>query len=409
MRLPVSRQAILRPLQEFLQRETAGSILLLGAAAIALTWANLPGSSYVDFWSRELGGDVGPLHLQLTLGEWVSDGLMALFFFVVGAEIKRELVRGELSGRQQAMLPAAAALGGMIAPALIFVLFNPSSPERDGWGIPMATDIAFAVGVLALLGPRVPLSLKVFLLALAIVDDLGSIAVIAIFYTDNISWAWLAVAAALFTVVAMLPRAGILNVWVYALAGFLAWFAVHESGVHATIAGVVMGLLVPVERDSDDIPASDASTAEPPLERLERAVHPWSSFLVVPLFALANAGVELGGGKIADAFASPVAWGIALGLIIGKPLGIGLASYVAVRAGIATLPSGASMRDLMAVSVVAGIGFTVALFITQLAFDDPVTIDEAKIAILLASLLMGAAGIVALRTVLPERPPEPDQ
>jgi NhaA family Na+:H+ antiporter len=243
-RLP--QRAILRPLQEFLQTESAGGILLLAAAAIALVWANIPGSSYADVWSRELGRDVGALHLELTLGQWVSDGLMAIFFFVVGAEIKRELVQGELSERRQAALPVAAALGGMVVPAAIFLLLNPSSPERDGWGIPMATDIAFAVGVMALLGPRVPVALKVFLLALAIVDDLGAIAVIAIFYTDNIDWGWLVVAAALFAVVALLPRAGVRSLAAYSIAAVLAWVAVHESGVHATIAGVVLGLLVPV-------------------------------------------------------------------------------------------------------------------------------------------------------------------
>ena len=330
--------------------------------------------------------------LNLTLAAWVNDGLMAIFFFVVGLEIKRELIRGELADRRKAALPAAAALGGMIVPALIFVAFNAGGEGSRGWGIPIATDIAFAVGVLSLLGDRLPLSLKVFLLALAIVDDLGAIAVIAIFYTHDLSPDWLAVAAAMFALVYALSRLGVRHIAIYLAIALVAWLAVHESGVHATVAGVILGLLLPIGPDDGrGAPATSISG------RLEHALHPWTSYVIIPIFALVNAGIELDGGIVGDAATSPVAIGVALGLILGKPIGITLFSYVAVKLGVAVLPDGVGWTVIGAVSMIAGIGFTVSLFVTALAFKDPSLIEEAKIGILTGSAVIGTLGFFVLR------------
>jgi len=424
---------IVRPLQEFLATETASGVLLLAAAIVALVWANLPGDSYADFWHRVIALDLDFVTLDLTLEEWVSDGLMAIFFFIVGLEIKRELLRGELADPRRAALPAAAAIGGMVLPAAIFVAFNNSGEQARGWGIPMATDIAFSVGLLALLGSRVPLALKIFLLALAIVDDLGAIAVIAIFYTDDLAVSWLLLALLMFALTYVFGRLGVRDLVVYLAVALVAWLAVHESGVHATVAGVALGLLTPVDPVYDPeklrASASDlvgqfasgkaegtpegtehanaalreleelARESQSPLDRLEHSLHPWSSFLIVPVFALANAGVDLGGGAIGDAATSSLTLGVALGLMIGKPVGILLASYLAVRAGLATLPAGVNWRQVGAVGMIAGIGFTVSLFITALAFDDAQLIDEAKIGVLVGSIVMGVAGLLTLRAV----------
>jgi len=411
-------------------------MLLLAAAAAALVWANLPGTdSYADFWSARLMVDFNVAELDLSLASWVNDGLMAIFFFVVGLEIKRELLKGELAEPRKAALPVAAALGGMIVPALIYASLNIGGDGADGWGIPMATDIAFAVGVLALLGTRAPLALKVFLLALAIVDDLGAIAVIAIFYTDQIEFGWLAAAVAAFGATMVIGRFGIRAAMVYLALGLFAWFAVHESGVHATIAGVVLGLLTPVnafyedkqvERrvielaeelrrgEAEDTPQGDelgraalreleelARESRPVSDRLEHALHPWTSYVIIPIFALANAGVELSGDSIADAVRSPISIGVALGLVIGKPLGIVLFSFLAVRTGIAALPEGVSWAMLLGAGMIAGIGFTVSLFIAELAFESVTHVDDAKLGILAGSALIGMAGFLALRLLSP--------
>jgi NhaA family Na+:H+ antiporter len=415
-----------RPLEEFLSTEALGGVLLLAAAIAAIVWANLPGNSYVDFWNTHIAITVGDRSFELTLVEWVNDALMAIFFFVVGMEIKRELVRGELADRRRAALPVAAALGGMIAPAVIYLSLNIGTDGEDGWGIPMATDIAFAVGVLALLGSRVPVSLKVFLLALAIADDLGAIAVIALFYTEDLELAWLGAAAALLGLTWVMGRAGIRDVIVYVGVAMVAWFAVHESGVHATVAGVVFGLMTPARpmfsgrfasSMAEDLIAqaseSDASGGEgdeqrnaalrdleelsresqPVLDRLEHALHPWTSFIIVPLFALANAGIELSGTAISDASTSRVTAGVILGLAIGKPLGIFSLSWLAVRTGMATLPAGVAWTHILGAGLIAGIGFTVSIFIATLAFEDPAMIEDAKIGILAGSVLMGALGL----------------
>lgn len=383
---------LVRPLQEFLHTETAGGALLLAATVAALIWANAPfGGTYTDFWGAHITVDLRSITLDLALVEWVNDGLMAVFFFVVGLEIKRELLRGELASPRKAALPAIAALGGMIVPALVFLAFNLGREGARGWAIPMATDIAFAVSVLSLAGARVPLSLKVFLLALAIVDDLGAIAIIAIFYTDGLALGWLAAAAALLVLAYGFDRAGIRHAAIYGAVGVMAWLAVHESGVHATIAGVMMGLLIP----SDGSQGESASV----VYRLEHILHPWTSYAIVPVFALANAGIALDGGVIRDAASSPVSLGVALGLMLGKPIGIGLFALAAVKFGVASLPDGVRWSELASVGMVAGVGFTVSLFITGLAFTDPVLVDEAKLGILAGSALIGAFGLLVLHGV----------
>jgi Na+:H+ antiporter, NhaA family len=383
---------LVRPLQEFLRTETAGGALLLAATAAALLWANAPfGGTYIDFWGAHITVGLRSAALDLPLVSWVNDGLMAIFFFVVGLEIKRELLRGELASRRKAALPAFAALGGMAVPALIFVAFNLGRDGQRGWGIPMATDIAFAVGVISLAGPRAPLPLKVFLLALAIVDDLGAIAVIAIFYTEGVALGWLAGAAALFGLTHLLGRAGVRHAAIYLAIGVAAWLAVHESGVHATIAGVMMGLLMPS--------GSSATESTSVLYRLEHLLHPWTSYVVIPIFALANAGIALDGGAVRGAASSPVSLGVALGLMLGKPIGITLFAFLAVKLGVASLPDGVRWSELASVGMVAGIGFTVSLFVTGLAYTDASRVEEAKLGILAGSTLMGVAGFLALHLV----------
>ena len=398
---------IVRPLQEFLQRETAGGILLLIATIAALVWVNAPfGSTYEDFWQTHLTIGAGSLNIDESLRSWVNDALMALFFYVVGLEIKRELIEGELSEPRKAMLPVAAALGGMIAPAAIYAAFNAGHSGADGWGIPMATDIAFAVGVVALVGSSVPPPMKVFLLALAIVDDIGAIVVIAIFYSGGIQFAWLGATAGIFVVVALLGRMNARSVVPYLVVGVVAWVAVFESGVHPTIAGVVLGLLTPARPSAShaapDEPARDSEAA---LDRVERGLHPWTSYLIVPLFALANAGIAIDGGALADAVHSRISIGIAVGLIAGKPAGILLFAWLATRLGMATLPGGTSWRQLAALACAAGIGFTVSLFISALAFADDGQLREAKLGILGASLVMGLLGFLALRLTTGDRTP----
>ena len=384
---------LVRPLQEFLATETAGGALLLAAAAAAIAWANAPfGDTYFDFWAARLNIDLGAVAIDEALVSWVNDALMAVFFFVVGLEIKRELTRGELAERRKAALPAIAAAGGMLAPALIFLAINLGGDGERGWGIPMATDIAFAVGVLTLAGARVPLALKVFLLALAIVDDLGAIAVIALFYTDDLALPWLAAAVALFAMTYVLARLGVRHIFIFAAIGLVAWLAVYESGIHATIAGVMMGLL---------IPSGDSGGEASVLMRLEHVLHPWTSFVIVPIFALANAGIVLDGGIVRDAAASPVSLGVALGLMLGKPIGIVLFAFAAVKLGVASLPDGVRWPQVAAVGMVAGIGFTVSLFIAPLAFSDTGLVDEAKLGVLAGSMLIGIAGLVALRLLPP--------
>jgi NhaA family Na+:H+ antiporter len=414
-------------LESFIHRETSGSILLFGATVVALLWANSPWSaSYFTLWKFPLKIGLRPL-FSMDLHHWIDDGLMVLFFLVVGLEIKREIVKGELSSFRQAVLPIAAALGGMILPAVLYSALNRSGAGAHGWGIPMATDIGFALGVLALLGNRIPSSLRVFLLALAIVDDVGAILVIAFFYTPQISLPALAVAGALLVllIAAALRRAPIS---VFAVVGFFFWAAVLSSGVHATIAGVILGLIAPIKpkltpedlagnaepllsKFRSQILVHDKSSAEATLtqldqlfrdtdsigERLERGVHPWVSFLVLPLFALASAGVALSTEQLKVAISSPIALGIFAGLIIGKTVGITAFSFLAVKSKIAGMADGLTWAGIAGVSILAGLGFTVSLFISGLSFEDENLVATAKVAVLAASLAAGLLGYLYFR------------
>ena len=414
-------------LESFIHSEISGSILLFGATVVALFWANSPWSaSYFALWKLPLKIGFRPL-FSMSLHHWIDDGLMAVFFLVVGLEIKREIVKGELSSFRQAVLPILAALGGMIVPALLYSALNRSGSGAHGWGIPMATDIGFALGVLALLGKRIPSSLRVFMLALAIVDDVGAILVIAFFYTPQISLPALAAAGGLLAllVVAAIRRAPLS---VFLVVGIFFWAAVLSSGVHATIAGVILGLVVPIRpklppEDLSGIAepllgnfrtqllAQDKSSAEVTLaqlnqllcdtdsigERLERAVHPWVSFLVLPLFALASAGVALSPEQLKQAISSPVALGIFLGLVVGKTVGITAFSFLAVKSKIAGMADGLKWAGIVGVGILSGLGFTVALFISGLSFEDEAIVASAKVAVLAASLAAGSLGYTFFR------------
>ena len=371
---------------EFVSVEALSGLVLLGGAVCALVWANLDPSTYTEVWGHELTIGIGDASITLTLSHWINDALMTLFFFVVGLEIKRELVEGELRDRRGAALPVVAALGGMVLPALLFLSLNAGGAGADGWGIPMATDIAFSLGVLALLGSSVSSGVKLFLLTLAIVDDIGAIVVIALFYTSDLRPLWLLGALGAVVVVVLMRRVGMQHPALYLLPGFVLWLCTYESGIHATIAGVVLGLLTPV------IPGPTAG----PAERLEHRLHPWSSFLVVPLFALANAGVVLGAGAIERAGASTVTWGIAVGLVVGKTIGITAFTLAALRLGLGRLPTGMRARQVVGVAAVAGIGFTVLLFVADLSFTGEL-LDDAKIGILGASIVAGILGAIMLR------------
>lgn len=428
--LPLINRA-LRPFQEFTHKESSSGLLLLASAALAIAWANSPWAvSYVRVWELPIGVRVGALALDETLLHWINDGLMAVFFLLVGLEIKREVLTGELASLRRAALPLAAALGGMVVPALLYVSVNGSGPGAAGWGIPMATDIAFALGVLALLGPRIPLSLKVFLTALAIVDDIGAVLVIAFFYTADLSITALAWAAVTFALLLACNAAGVRHLAPYSLLGVVLWIAFLESGVHATVAGVLLAFAIPSRtridaseflgrgKDALDRFAAAGTTganvltsrahqeaiyglettaeqARPPLHRLEERLHLPVAFGIMPLFALANAGVSLGGG-LASA-TSPISLGIVLGLVVGKPLGITLFAWLATKAGWAERPLDASWTMIHGTGWLGGIGFTMSLFIAGLAFDDPALLTQAKLGIIAASLLAGAVGWLQLR------------
>ena len=418
---PVARRLAV-PLREFLDTEVAGGLVLLATTAVALLWANSAWSNaYTVLWATELAFEVGRWTLALDLRHWVNEGLMALFFFVVGLEIKRELVAGELRSVRTAALPAVAALGGMVLPALLFLVINLGGEGQRGWGVPMATDIAFALGVLALFGSRVPAGLKLLLLSMAIVDDIGAIVVIAVFYSGGLAWGPLAVAVGLLAVIALLHRLGVVWWPVHVLLGVGVWLATYASGMQATIAGVALGLLMPtrplVRQLSVSLGDNDTELSAPVVrwvklhvqetisaaERLAHTLHPWTSYAVVPLFALANAGVPLSRASLAAAVASPVTIGVILGLVVGKLVGITGAAWLAVRLGIGALPEGVNGRQVRAVAGVAGIGFTVSLFIAGLAYPDPALQDQARVGILAGSLLAAAVGALLLHGALPSR------
>jgi len=417
-----------RPVRKFLGIEASSGILLVIAALVALVWANSPWSnSYHDLWDTELTISLGDsISLEhhghpITLGQFVNDVLMVLFFFVVGLEIKREMITGHLKKLRDALLPLIAAVGGMVVPAVIFFVFNSSGEASDGWGIPMATDIAFAIGVVSLLGPRVPSAMKVFLLTLAIVDDIGGILVIAFFYTEDLASGWLFVAALIVFGVIVLKKLNVRYTPVYIALGILLWYSLFESGVHATIAGVIMGLLAPATpliNDKNAVseavqPAMQTQTdfsglrkatfhlneSVPITERFENLLHPLTGFLIVPIFALANAGVEISSDSLSDAASSGVTRGVVAGLVVGKIVGVSLFTFIAVRLKVSTLPNGSNFRHILGISAISGIGFTVSMFITALAYDNVILQDESKVGILLASALAALIGLFLLKNV----------
>ena len=381
-------------MREFLRSNVAGGVLLLGAAVAALVWSNAPfGSTYDALWSSRLTVGLGDIGLSMTVHHWINDGLMAVFFLVVGLEIKRELLVGELASRRRAALPAAAALGGAILPAVIFLgVVGPADPAARGWGVPMATDIAFALGALALLGRRVPLGLRIFVAALAIVDDLLAVLVIALFYTAELSLPALAAAAVIVGVLVAANRLGIRRVMVFALLGVALWVAVLESGIHATVAGVLLAATIPAGRRG----RTDDPDETSPMVRLEHALTPLATYLIVPLFALANAGVALGASAV-DIAGEQLAAGIIAGLIIGKQVGITAGAWLVVRGGLATLPPGVRWAHVYGAAWLCGIGFTMSLFIADLAFGSSDSLALAKIAILMASSVAAVGGYALLR------------
>jgi NhaA family Na+:H+ antiporter len=416
--------------QRFFRTETVGGLILLLFGFAALALANSPlAEAYEHLWDVSLKVGIVDHPLSLTLHQWINDGLMAVFFLLVGLEIKRELIGGELSSPKQAALPISCAIGGMIVPAAFYWIFNRTGPGTGGWGIPMATDIAFALGALALIAPRAPIGGKVFLVALAIVDDMGAVLVIALFYSGTIAWGALGAAGAMLLVLIGFNAMGIRHLWPYLLVGLGLWYFVHESGIHATVAGVALAFTIPAHarinaaefsrearalldrferKETGDLlvltskgqqetlfaleHVSEGVTA--PILRLEHALHNFSAFVVMPLFAFANAGVRIGGGM-----ESPqIALGVLVGLIIGKPLGITVAALVTVKSGIAKLPDGVSWPSLLGYACLAGIGFTMSLFIAMLAFDATASVEAAKKGILAGSLLAGIVAAVILKT-----------
>ncbi len=427
---------VTRPVQRFMHQEAAGGIVLLIAAVCAFALANSPLSQvFRDIWETHFVIGIHEFRYDKTFHHWINDALMAVFFFVVGLEIKRSLVLGELASMRRAALPIFAAIGGMVVPAALYIILNGSGEASRGWGIPMATDIAFSLGVLALLGSRAPLSLKVFLTAFAIVDDIGAIAVIAAFYTESISWSNLGVGMGLLLFLAVLNLSGVTNTLVYFIVSILVWVAFFESGIHATISGVLIAMVIPMRVQIDtqqfvrrgrmlmDIFEDEgpnttrrghfaltttrqrgvleeleeaSKDVESPLQRLEHILHPWVAFVIIPVFALVNAGVSLGDVGL-DGLTSTVTLGILLGLVIGKPAGIVFFSWLAVRLGIASIPTDMGWLQITGAALLGGIGFTMSIFITGLAFSDELLIAQSKLAILIASLAAGGIGFLIIR------------
>jgi NhaA family Na+:H+ antiporter len=433
---PIDR--VIRPFAPWAGHPLAGAVLLMAAAAAAVVWANSPwGEVYHHWLETPVRAGIGTFTIEKTLHHWINDGIMAVFFFLVGLEIKREVSSGELSTPRKAALPGVAAAGGMIVPALLYVALNPEGPARAGWGVPMATDIAFALGVLALLGDRVPIGLKVFLTALAIVDDIGAVLVIAVFYTEGLSLASVSIGLAVFGLAMVANLLHVRNWLVYLVLGLIVWFAFLQSGVHATIAALLMAFAIPdrplltesdlaerlrgkvddlerAVRGRDRHARATASLAlgrvieasGSPLRRLEHALHPLVALFVLPLFALANAGVTPG-GSIGAALGEPITLGVVVGLFVGKTVGVFAFSWVAVKVGIADLPDRVAWRQVAGVAAIAGIGFTMALFIAGLAFPDAANLEAAKLGILAASLVSGVVGWSFLRFGCPSAASRP--
>jgi len=430
---------ILSPFEQFLRRTTAGGIVLIATTAIALALASVFGADALHhFMERPFGVSAGPVRrLELSLHHWVNDGLMALFFLVVGLELKREILVGELSSLKDAALPVFAAAGGMFVPALIYSAFNTGTPAASGWGIPMATDIAFAVGILVLLAQRIPRNLVIFLTALAIADDLGAVLVIAAFYTQDLDYRALTAAGVVFALLVLLNRGGVRKAMPYVLLGIPLWVALFHSGVHATLAGVLLALTIPafpahtparfersveelldaLRADRRDVSTPDdpltnrrmtwiaetmeraSAAVQSPLQRIEHGLTPWVTFVVVPVFALANAGIDLTNVSWREALSGPVTVGVVAGLLIGKFAGISLFSWVAVTLGLARLPSGVGWAHILGAAWLAGIGFTMSLFIAQLAFGDAELVEQAKLGILLGSAASALVGVAWLYAV----------
>lgn len=385
-------QAITPLLRDFLQKESAGGIVLIFAAALALAIANSPMAGvYGTFLDIPVVAAFGSFVIDKPLLLWINDGLMAVFFFLVGLEVKREVLEGQLSSWSKASLPLVAAIGGMAFPALVFIGINLESAENiRGWAIPAATDIAFALGILSLLGPRVPVALKALLLAIAVIDDIGAIAIIALFYSGELHTGMLGAAAAVFVLMLALGRAKVQSTIPYVLLAILMWAFVLKSGVHATLAGVAAAMTIPLDPGSD----------HGPLERMEHALHPWVAFLVIPIFGFANAGVALVGIE-PSALVDPLPLGIALGLLVGKQLGIFGFAWIAVKTGLASLPQDVNWRQIHALSLLAAIGFTMSLFIGNLAFASPEQIDAVKLGVLAGSTVAAIAGYLLLKSALP--------
>ena len=390
----------LSALRAFLAHEASGGYVLMVAAALALVVANSPlAGAYFGTLKLEFGGHLGPIHLRESVLHWINDGLMALFFLLVGLEIKREVLDGQLSRPSQIVLPAVAAFGGVVVPALIFLGFNAAdSATRAGWAIPSATDIAFALGVLALLGSRAPTSLKIFLTAIAIIDDLAAIIIIALFYTAELHLIPLAAAGGLLLALLALNRFKVRALWPYLIVGVALWYCVLESGIHATLAGVALAMFIPLSRSPGRPDAHDS-----PLHRLEHALHKPVAFFVVPLFGFANAGLSFAGITMAAVIA-PLPLGIALGLFLGKQLGVFFTALALIKLKLADMPRDADWKQLYGVSVLCGIGFTMSLFIGNLAFSDPLLIDETKIGVLLGSILSALVGMAILASSRPQTP-----
>jgi len=427
------------PVRRLMASQSASGVVLILCALVAFAWANSPlADIYFHMMHVETALVFGGFHLELSLAHFVNDALMAIFFFVVGLEIKREFLAGELAGLRRAALPIAGALGGMIAPALIYAVINWGEPTLDGWGVPMATDIAFAVGVLALIGDRVPLGLKVFLLALAIVDDLGAVMVIALFYTETLNTTALLYSLAAWAVAVLYGRFGHARAGVFFVIGLVCWYFMLESGVHATIAGVLMALAIPLggklpPRDLEAevremmLPSSGGvdvkverisylvDRVQSPLMSFEHTLSPWVAFLVMPVFALFNAGVALGGGHGAEAAAEGAEHaaliglptiGAFFGLLVGKPLGIALFAWVAIASGLASFPRGANWLGIVGIGCLGGIGFTMALFVANLAFGTGAELDQAKIGVLSASVISALLGYACLARAFADAPPQ---
>ena len=418
MPLRATRPVSIRPLRDFLAAESAGGILVVGAALLALVWANSPWQeSYRELWATAIEVRFGSMSLAMDLRQFVNEALMTIFFFVVGLEIKREVVEGELREPARRALPVFAAMGGMILPALIYAGINFGTPEQRGWGIPMATDIALAVGVMTLAGHVRP-NLKLFLLALAIVDDIGAILVIGVFYAGNIRFGWIGAGCIAVAMVVVLQRRRVDLLWVYLVAGCGLWVALHESGIHATLTGVILGLLAPTQPylsheliDESDltnvssvrdalITTKVARSAVSVVEWLEHRLHPWTSFLIVPIFSFANAGISLSAESMRAAFTSPITGGVAIGLLVGKPIGILAASALGVRLGAASLPPGVTWAGIGGAGLLAGVGFTVSLFMAEVALESSAA-DDARLGILVASTVAATAGLLVLRKMGP--------